>query len=57
MKLADIAEIKKNYQKKANVLFAVDNTFATTTFAKPLDLGADVVMHSATKYLWRTFWM
>ena len=33
------------------MLFAVDNTFATPYLQKPLDLGADIVMHSATKYL------
>ena len=32
-------------------MFAVDNTFATPYLQKPLDLGADIVMHSATKYL------
>ncbi|SIS39886.1 cystathionine gamma-lyase [Zobellia uliginosa] len=37
--------------KKHNVLLAVDNTFATPYLQTPLDLGADVVMHSATKYL------
>ncbi|SDG67603.1 cystathionine gamma-synthase [Winogradskyella thalassocola] len=36
---------------KHNVLFAVDNTFATPYLQRPLDLGADIVMHSATKYL------
>lgn len=50
MKLADIAEISKITQKH-NLLFAVDNTFATPYLQKPLDLGADIVMHSATKYL------
>lgn len=50
MKLADIAEIAK-ITKKHNILFAVDNTFATPYLQKPLDLGADIVMHSATKYL------
>lgn len=50
MKLADIAEISK-ITKKHNILFAVDNTFATPYLQKPLDLGADIVMHSATKYL------
>jgi len=34
-----------------NILFAVDNTFATPYIQIPLDLGADIVMHSATKYL------
>lgn len=50
MKLADIAAIAK-ITKKHNLLFAVDNTFATPYLQKPLDLGADIVMHSATKYL------
>jgi cystathionine beta-lyase/cystathionine gamma-synthase len=50
MKLADIAEIAK-ITKKHQVLFAVDNTFATPYLQRPLDLGADIVMHSATKYL------
>jgi cystathionine beta-lyase len=50
MKLADIEAIAK-ITKKHNILFAVDNTFATPYLQKPLDLGADIVMHSATKYL------
>jgi cystathionine beta-lyase len=50
MKLADIEAIAK-ITKEANVLFAVDNTFATPYLQRPLDLGADIVMHSATKYL------
>lgn len=37
--------------KKYDVLLAVDNTFATPYLQQPLDLGADIVMHSATKYL------
>ena len=37
--------------KNHNILLAVDNTFATPYLQKPLDLGADIVMHSATKYL------
>lgn len=50
MKLADITAIAQ-ITKKHNILFAVDNTFATPYLQKPLDLGADIVMHSATKYL------
>ena len=50
MKLADIAEIAKTTKEKG-ILFAVDNTFATPYLQRPLDLGADIVMHSATKYL------
>jgi cystathionine beta-lyase len=37
--------------KKHEILLAVDNTFATPYLQTPLDLGADIVMHSATKYL------
>ena len=37
--------------KKHGILLAVDNTFATPYLQVPLDLGADIVMHSATKYL------
>ena len=37
--------------KQHSILVAVDNTFATPYLQQPLDLGADIVMHSATKYL------
>ena len=37
--------------KKHSILLAVDNTFATPYLQRPLDLGADIVMHSATKYI------
>ncbi|MBC9812881.1 cystathionine gamma-synthase [Crocinitomicaceae bacterium CZZ-1] len=37
--------------KKAGALLGVDNTFATPYLQSPLDLGADIVMHSVTKYL------
>src|SRR4030095_328387 len=37
--------------KKNNLLTVVDNTFASPYLQNPLDLGADIVMHSATKYL------
>lgn len=50
MKLADIEAIAK-ITKEKKILFAVDNTFASPYLQRPLDLGADVVMHSATKYL------
>ena len=50
MKLADIAAIAK-ITKSNKIVFAVDNTFATPYLQNPLDLGADIVMHSATKYL------
>lgn len=50
MKLADIEAIAA-ITKEKNLIFAVDNTFATPYLQRPLDLGADIVMHSATKYL------
>ncbi|CAM2847515.1 cystathionine gamma-synthase [Flavobacterium frigoris] len=50
MKLVDIEAIAK-ITKENKVIFAVDNTFATPYLQNPLDLGADIVMHSATKYL------
>ncbi len=37
--------------KARNILLAVDNTFATPYLQQPLELGADIVMHSATKYI------
>lgn len=37
--------------KKHNIILAVDNTFATPYLQNPLDLGADIVMHSVTKFL------
>ncbi len=50
MNIVDIEEMAKK-AKKANAMLAVDNTFATPYLQNPLDLGADIVMHSATKYL------
>ena len=48
LKVADIAAIAKI---KGNTLFAVDNTFATPYLQNPLNLGADIVCHSTTKYI------
>lgn len=42
-----VAEISKRH----NILLGVDNTFASPYLQQPLELGADIVMHSATKYL------
>ncbi|HHT9116051.1 MAG: cystathionine gamma-synthase [Planctomycetes bacterium] len=50
LKLVDIEAIAR-IAKKHTILVVVDNTFATPFFQKPLKLGADIVMHSATKYL------
>lgn len=50
MKIADIRAIC-DLVKGKDILVAVDNTFASPYLQNPLDLGADIVMHSATKYL------
>jgi len=50
MNIIDIEAVSK-ITKDRNLLLAVDNTFATPYLQRPLDLGADIVMHSATKYL------
>jgi cystathionine gamma-lyase len=50
LKLVDIAAVA-NVTKAKGILLAVDNTFMTPYFQRPLDLGADVVAHSMTKYL------
>jgi cystathionine beta-lyase/cystathionine gamma-synthase len=50
MNIVDIAAVAA-IAKKHKVLLCVDNTFATPYGQNPLDLGADIVMHSATKYL------
>jgi len=50
LKLADIAAIATVCREK-KVLLAVDNTFMSPYFQRPLELGADLVMHSMTKYL------
>ena len=50
MKVADIEEICK-IAKEKNIIVAVDNTLLTPYYQKPLTLGADIVVHSGTKYL------
>jgi len=50
MQIIDIKGMAK-ISKKHNVMLAVDNTFATPYLQRPLDQGADIIMHSATKYL------
>ncbi len=50
MKIIDLKAVSL-LAKKHKILLAVDNTFATPYLQRPLDLGADIVMHSATKYL------
>jgi len=50
LKLTDIESVSK-ISKSHNVILVVDNTFATPYFQQPLDLGADIVVHSTTKYI------
>jgi cystathionine gamma-lyase len=50
LKICDLAAVAEICRKK-KVLFAVDNTFMTPFLQQPLALGADIVVHSTTKYL------
>jgi cystathionine gamma-lyase/cystathionine beta-lyase len=50
MQIIDVAAVAK-IAKENNVLMVADNTFASPYLQNPLDLGADIVMHSVTKYL------
>jgi len=50
MNITDIAAVAATARSR-HILLAVDNTFASPALQNPLDLGADIVMHSATKYL------
>lgn len=50
MNIIDVKVVSK-LAKQHNILLAVDNTFATPYLQQPLELGADIVMHSGTKYL------
>jgi len=50
LNIIDLHTIKKHIGDR-NIIFAVDNTFATPYLQRPLDMGADIVIHSATKYL------
>jgi O-succinylhomoserine sulfhydrylase len=50
MEIFDIAALAQ-IAKKAGALLAVDNVFCTPILQRPLELGADIVVHSATKYL------
>ena len=50
LNIIDIESLGK-ISKKHNLIFVIDNTFATPYLQRPLDLGADIVMHSLTKYM------
>ncbi len=50
LRLVDIAQVAE-FARKRGILTVVDNTFASPWVQRPLELGADIVVHSATKYL------
>jgi cystathionine gamma-lyase len=50
LKLVDLAKVAK-FAKKHDLLLVVDNTFCSPMVQRPLEFGADIVVHSATKYL------
>ncbi len=50
LKITDLEAVGK-IAKKHGILYGVDSTFATPVFLRPLEFGADLVMHSTTKYL------
>lgn len=50
LKVSDL-EAMVSIARENNILLGVDSTFATPVFLRPLDFGADIVMHSTTKYL------
>ena len=50
LKIVDIKKVAE-ISRKRNIILAVDNTFASPYFQRPLSLGADIVVHSTTKYI------
>lgn len=51
IKVADIQLLSEVIHKAGDIIFAVDNTFLTSYFQRPLELGADLVCYSLTKYM------
>lgn len=51
MKVLDIEAVSKLAKSHKNIIVAVDNTFITSYFQRPLELGADIVVYSVSKYL------
>jgi len=47
----NVVDVEQIIARKRNALVAVDNTFATPVYQRPLELGADAVIHSTTKYI------
>jgi cystathionine gamma-lyase len=50
LRLADLKAVGE-IARKYNLIYAVDNTFATPYFQRPIEFGADIIVHSTTKYL------
>ncbi len=51
LKIVDIKAIAEVAHSNPNTLVIVDNTFSTPYCQRPIELGADIVVHSATKYI------
>ena len=51
LEIINIEAIKKLIHNRKDIIIVVDNTFASPALQNPLDIGADIVLHSATKYL------
>jgi cystathionine gamma-lyase len=51
MKIVDIETVAKIAHQQSDVIVVVDNTFMSSYFQRPLDLGADISLHSLTKYM------
>ena len=51
LEIIDIQKITKMVKHRDDIIVVVDNTFASPALQNPLDLGADIVLHSVTKYL------
>ncbi|KAG5320279.1 CGL lyase, partial [Acromyrmex heyeri] len=51
MKLIDIKAVAESLKSRPDIILVIDNTFLTSYFQKPLDLGVDIVMYSLTKYM------
>lgn len=49
--MADINALSAIVHRKGNIILAIDNTFLTSYFQRPLELGADLVCYSLTKYM------
>jgi cystathionine beta-lyase/cystathionine gamma-synthase len=51
MQVLDIAVLSEIAHRTAGIIVVVDNTFLTPYFQRPLDMGADIALHSVSKYL------